>query len=67
MTQPTGGLGLHAGSACRLSANAAAMNSAFASSEKPIAPPFRLDAAYELAFLATAWCKVSRNSSSGMR
>ena len=34
MTQPTGGLGRHAGRAFRLSAKAAAMNRAFASEEK---------------------------------
>ena len=39
MTQPTGGLGRQAGRALRLSANAAAMNRAFASEEKRITPP----------------------------
>ena len=43
MTQPTGGLGRHAGRAFRLSANAAAMNRAFASEEKRITPAPRLD------------------------
>jgi hypothetical protein len=38
MMQPTGGLGRHAGSAFRLSANAAAMNRTFASEEKCITP-----------------------------